>query len=51
LEWLQKWFKEIYFEMIEIIYKFEIYASSMTILNKKYIRATLTYKKAEPTGT
>jgi hypothetical protein len=30
---------------------FEIYASSMTILNKKYKRPTLTYKKAEPTDT
>jgi hypothetical protein len=36
--------------MLLIIYKFEIYASSMTILNKKHRRATLTYKKAMPTG-
>jgi hypothetical protein len=36
--------------MLQIIYKFEIYASSMIILSKKYRRATLTYNKAMPIG-
>jgi hypothetical protein len=32
------------------IYMFKIYASSVTVLNKKYRRGTLTYKKAVPTN-